>query len=506
MRTEQRVEEPTQLGNVVIVGGGSAGCVIAGRLSADPRRRVVLLEAGPDYGHYARGAWPPDILDAHADAMTSHSWGFPGGVAATRGRILGGCSSINGCGIVQGLAADYDAWSIADPAWSFETLQPYLRRARETIRTRLSREDDLEPWRQAFLIAAANSGVPQHSPFDEPMTAEGVGLVALNAVGSTRWNAAFAYVDPARARANLDIRSEVLVDRIAFEAGRVRGVSVIAAGSRITIPAAAVVLCAGTYASPAVLVRSGLGPHSDLTRLGIPVVRVLDGVGAGLRDHALVDVPFRARPALRERARAHLRSGRPAAQVLLKTSTPGTPWSLQLGPWHATSETCPTEPSDFCGIGVTITQPESIGRVIVRSADPAVLPVIEHNFLGDDDDRDAHTLLVGVGLARTLAAMDPIAGLADLESSHRQLVSSPDLLDWIRGCVQGNFHPIGTCRMGSRSDTMAVVDGTGAVHGINGLWLADASVFPRLPRANTHLTVLAVAERIAEHLDRVLRP
>jgi choline dehydrogenase len=398
---------------------------------------------------------------------------------------------------------DYDSWSAADRAWNFHALQPYLRRARAMVRTRVSREDDLEPWRAAFLSAASTKGFPRLDPYDGPMATEGVGLAALNVVGSTRWNTAFAYIDPARARNNLTIQPGVLVDRVVLHGGQVQGVAVIVDGVPMTIPAAAVVLCAGAYASPAALVRSGVGSQTDLARLGIPVARVLHGVGAGLRDHALVDVTFRARTTLLDRARAHLGKRRPAAQVLVKASTPGTQWSLQLGPWHATEEVSRTDPSDTCGIGVTITRPVSTGRVIVRSPDPAVLPTVEHGFVSDD--RDAHTLLLGVMLARTLAAAEPIAGLADLEESHRQFVSTPDLLDWIRDSVQGNFHPVGTCRMGPRSDPMAVVDGMGAVHGLEGLWVADASVFPMLPRANTHLTVLAVAERIAEHLTRALR-
>ena len=494
----------TQQYDTVIVGGGSAGCVLANRLSADPSRRVIVLEAGPDYGPYAAGRWPADILDAHADSMTSHVWGFPGGVPATRGRILGGCSAINGCGIVQSLAEDYDAWSDADPSWSFAALEPYLLHARQSIRARPSRADDLEPWRHAFLTTAESAGFPRIDPYDGPEITHGVGLAAVNAVEAVRWNAAFAYIDPVRDRANLSIRAGALVDNVVVDGGRATGVNVVDAdGRRSLVCGQHVVLAAGTYATPAILVRSGIGPADTLRDLGIGAVRVLEGVGRGLRDHPIVDVLLRPSEALRQASRTYRLAQRPAGQVLLKAAAAaGDPWGLQLGPWYsiAASHDSTDAGSDLCGINVALTQPRSIGEVATTSPDPQVLPTVTHGFLTDPEGHDARALSAGVRLARDLAGIDPIASLARPDESHRWLESDEQLLGWLDGAVEGNFHPVGTCRMGNVDDPLAVVDGNGHVHGLEGLSIVDASIFPVLPRANPHLTVLAMAMRLGDHM------
>ena len=178
--------------DTVVVGAGSAGCVVAARLAADSRHRVALIEAGPDFGALDSGRWPASLLDASRDAMDSHGWGFPGGVSATRGKVIGGCSAINGCGILAGLDEDYDAWSEHAPGWSAASLAPYLVRAERAIGAQVSHIDELDPWRRRFYEGALEFGVAARPRFDIGGVGDVVGPIAMNVIGATRFNAAFA--------------------------------------------------------------------------------------------------------------------------------------------------------------------------------------------------------------------------------------------------------------------------------------------------------------------------
>jgi choline dehydrogenase len=488
--------------DTLVVGAGSAGCVAAARLAADPRHRVTLLEAGPDFGAQAAGQWPPALLDASQDAMDTCDWGFPGGVSATRGKVVGGCSAINGCGILAGLDEDYDAWSAHAPGWSAATLRPYLARAEQAIGARVAELGDLDPWRRRFYDAALELGAAARPRFDGQ--GDGVGPIAMNVAGTTRVNAAFAYLDPVRGRPNLEIVPDTLADRVVFDGRRAIGVEVRTPGGSRTLHARRVVICAGAYASPAILVRSGIGPPRTLAALGIEPRASLLGVAEGLRDHPLVDVPLLASAALRQRSSEHARGAPRIAQVLLREGRPGIPWELQLGPWS--TELTPADgerlPFGYCGITATLATPRSLGRVAISSRDPEQLPEIKHGFLSDRDGLDVARLAAGVERARALAATASISEVASLEPGHAALHGAA-LDEWIRREVGGNFHPVGTCRMGLPSDPMAVVDDGGRVIGVDGLRVIDASILPGLPRANTHLTVLAVAERLAEDLIRL---
>jgi choline dehydrogenase len=489
--------------DTVVVGAGSAGCVVAARLAADPRHRVTLVEAGPDFGPIDSGRWPAALLDATCDAMDSHGWGFPGGISATRGKVVGGCSAINGCGILAGLDQDYDAWSEHAPGWSTAALAPYLERAEIAIGAHVCDIEDLDPWRRRFYDGALELGAAVRPRFDRGGAGDGIGPIAMNVVGNMRFNAAFAYLDSVRRCPNLEIAADALADRVVFDGRRALGIEVIAPGGRRTIRARRVVICAGAYASPALLVRSGIGPPRLLADLGIELVSPLPGVAEGLRDHPLVDVPLLASTALRERSSEHARRAPAIAQVLLRQGRPSIPWELQLGPWSTDllGEDGELVPFGYCGITATLATPQSLGRVVISSRDPAVLPAVEHGFLTDRAGEDVARLAAGVALARELAATASISQVARLVPENAALEGAA-LNAWISSEVEGNFHPVGTCRMGTPRDPLAVVDGVGRVIGVDGLRVIDASILPGLPRANTHLTVLAVAERLAEDLQR----
>ena len=208
-------------------------------LSEDPDRSVCLIEAGPDYGPYAEGRWPADLLNAHELAVVSHDWCIEGGWPSWRAKVLGGCSAHNGCFVVWGPPADYDDWAqTGDPGWSHAALDPYRRRCEQTLRTRPSRVEDLEPFNRAGLDAAVELGLPLLEDFDDPQATEGAAPIKVNAVGAVRWNAAFAYLDPARGRPNLTIMPDTLVDRLHLEGSRVAGLFVRVDGRVVEVAAA----------------------------------------------------------------------------------------------------------------------------------------------------------------------------------------------------------------------------------------------------------------------------
>jgi choline dehydrogenase len=488
--------------DVVVVGDGSAGCVLAARLSEDPDRSVCLIEAGP----YAEGRWPADLLDANAYAV-SHDWGIQGGWPSWRAKVLGGCSAHNGCIVVWGPPADYNQWVQAgNSGWSHAALDPYRRRAEHAIRTRPSSVEDLEPFNRAGLEGATELGLPLLEDFDDPQATQGAAAIKVNAVGAVRWNAAFAYLDPARGRPNLTIMPNALVDRLHLEGSRVAGVLVRVNGQQVEVAADRVVVAAGAYGSPAVLLRSGVGPAEELAAASIEVRAELPGVGRNLVDHPTLVLWFRPTAGLLEATAAHYAADPARALSTIRARSQRCApdrWDLHIYLFVEESEL--DEPPFISGepfpvISVVALKPESRGRVRIRSTDPDAVPVVEHRFLTDPDGHDLSVLVDGVRLARRLVGTKAVSRLCEGE-----LAPGPDLDDgqlqaYARRWVGGVWHPVGTCRMGPETDADAVVDRNGCVHGFDNLFVADASVMPTIPRANTHLPVLAVAERIAEVL------
>ena len=459
--------------DVLVLGAGSAGCVLAGRLSADESRSVCLVEAGPDYGPYADGRWPDELLDPGGVPEThdwdpEESWYTP-----LRAKVIGGCSSHNACLVVWGTPADYDAWG---PGWTYAELEPHLRRAEETIAPGrfLFEPEGFSPWFAGVVAAGAERGLPMLEDFNDPSAVEGIGLGPFNIVDGVRWNASFAYVDPARSRPNLTVLADALVDRVLVEKGRATGV----ATDRGELTADTVVVAAGAYGSPALLLRSGIGPEAELRWLGIDVVEANDAVGAGLTDHPSVKLSFEgSETLLAETARA---APVPFANGAIKARTDGCEdgtWNLHLLP--VTSRT-----GERTHLTVVALQPRSRGVVRLRSADPTVSPKIDHGFLAEPEDTEL--LLGGLAVAHRLADTEPLRRLGrPVEMDDRERV---------RSTLGAIFHPVGTCAID------AVVDPDLRVRGVENLYVGDASVMPSIPRANTHLSVLAIAEKLAASL------
>ncbi|MGW0769145.1 GMC family oxidoreductase [Streptomyces sp. NPDC002676] len=484
--------------DVVVLGGGVAGCVLAARLSEDPDRSVCLVEAGPDYGPLQQ-EWPQKLLNARAlprdDVWERHTAFY-----RIRGRVLGGSSCINGAWNTWGSHTDHAEWTRAGgERWSAAALEPYRLRAVDRMGLRTGPDSELSTWASASLVAARELGyrdVDMGTP-GRP----GYGRPLLNAVGGLRFNAAFAYLDPAtRARPNLTILGGALVDRLVVREGHVRGVHVVLDGERTTLVADTYVLASGTFGSPAVLLRSGIGPAPHLKEIGVRCEADLPGVGANLSDQPGVFVPLSPTDDLNAALAAKEAEGDLyVSRMLVRAASeycPDGAWDLHLLPTAGPPLFGKLPPGQYeAGISAFLMKPVSRGHVRLRSADPLEPPEIDPAFLTDPDGRDVAVVRSGLRKVEELAAaLRPLAGPADGTPAHA--LSDTDL----RRRVGTYWHPVGTCAMGPADDPRAVVDGQGAVHGVADLRIADASVLPTVPAANTQLPVLAVAEMLADTL------
>lgn len=487
--------------DVLILGGGTAGCVLAARLSEDPGRDVCLVEGGPDYGPHGSGGWPRELLDVRGIAST-HDWTDADGSLQVA-RVIGGCSAHNLGFWVHPAREDWDEWAAAtgDDGWSADAIAPAIGRVEERMPLRLAAGDEIGPWLATMMEAAEEIGL--RSGADVNDLDEGVAPVPLNVDGTTRWNAAFAYLDEARDRPNLTIVERALVDRIRLEGDRATGAVVVMPAGESSIAASLVIVASGAYGSPAILLRSGIGPADELRRHGIEQRAELP-VGAHLRDH--MAVRFRLAPSESMQRRLdefEARADGFVVQGLLKGRSSRCPeglWDLHgvILAIPAADGGFPERGGHVLGLSASLVKPAWTGTVRLRGSDPGTLPEVTPHGLGTDPDMAC--VLDGLDLCRRL-----VEAPAARDGWTEQLAPDPALdEDALRHYCDGNalpyFHPVGTCAMGRPDDGVSTVDGSGRVHGIEGLRVADASIMPAIPRANTNMPTFVVAERIAELL------
>lgn len=502
----QRTRETSPTFDVVIVGGGSAGAVMAARLSENPARRVLLLEAGHSYApyDYPRLIADSDVLGANGNP--EFEWGYrtePGyashAIGAIRGKVLGGSSGVNGAVAIRARPEDFNRWDL--PGWGYQDLLPAFKKleTRHGLHDRAIHGDsgpfpvvqltldDITPMQRAFVAATRANGYDAIDDFDGP-SANGVGPYPMNIVNGVRVNTGMAYLDEkTRARDNLTLRSDTLVDRVIFDGQHAIGVR-LASGEEIH--AAEVILSAGTYGSAAVLMRSGIAPAQQSKRLGIPVVADLP-VGENLVDHPFYYNAYAARPDV-------IGSQSPVIGAKLWThSSQAEPGELDL---HITATHLFPHDQSPTGVGfvlaVALTRPQSTGRVWLESRDPAAAPHIDLNFLAQESDRVR--LLEGVKLARKIGQTAPLSTLI-----HSELAPAADsdeaILASMAATLDTYHHPTSSAPMGNAGEPKAVVDLQGRVHGVYGLRVVDASIFPDVPSVATNVTTIATAEHIARH-------
>lgn len=448
--------------DVLVLGAGAAGCALAGRLSEDADRTVCLVEAGPDYGPLSEGRWPADILDPCWLALESHLWerDDPEDRSQARARILGGCSAHNACVLLEGAPSDYE-WG---EGWSYEAFAPCLRRAYETLRGHVLADEELTPWHRAFREAGGADSI----------------VHPVNIVDGVRWHTGFAYVDPARGRANLTVLADTLVDRLLLDGGR--AVGAVAGGRELR--GDTVVVSASAYGSPAILLRSGIGPADELARHGIEQVADLP-VGEGLADHVGTGAAWE-----------------PTERLLRETAAHEAEHGLYMGQVTvaASSRSCPPGVRDIfvfpaLDVGPEISgaafamKPRSRGSVRLNAREPEAPLAIDHGFLRDE--RDVAVLAEAFERLRELAEAPEVRPYRTRELCPGAEVGAEE---HVRSSARGFFHPVGTCAIGS------VLDERCRVLGIESLHVVDASAIPEIPAANTNLTTVALAERAAEWL------
>jgi choline dehydrogenase len=529
----------------IVVGAGSAGCVLANRLSASPANRVILLEAG---GRDRNPLFRVPLMSGLLLRNRYANWCYDtepephlGGrrIFWPRGKVLGGSSTINGMVYTRGLASDYDCWAQAGlPEWSFDRVLPAFRRIERHHGgasdwhggdgpVPLTRPGTANPLFDAFIAAGREAGHPVTDDFNGPRP-EGFGRYDFTIHRGERWSAARAFLDPARARPNLGIVTGALLLRVLVENHRAVGVEVAIGREVRTIRATReVILSCGTVNSPQALMLSGIGDGEMLRRLGIPVVADIAAVGRNLQDHVLARVEHACTEpvTLHHMTRAD-RAALALARAMLFGSGPAASFPIEAGA-YLRSDPALDEPDlqsfflpglstatlrvpflpaarpahDGHGFFANVYQlrPESRGEILLRSPDPREAPAIRPNYLSSA--RDRQVLRQGVKMLRAVFAQKPFDRFRGAELSPGPGVATDAGIDaWIARTASTVFHPVGTCRMGA--DGASVVDGALRLRGIAGLRVADASVMPSLPSGNTHAPTMMVAEMAAEFILR----
>lgn len=493
--------------DTVVIGGGTAGAAVAARLVQGTSQTVLLIESGPDYGAFAEQRWPKQLLDARS-LPGGHDWGYINEASTgrprhplERARVMGGCSSHNGCAAIWGSRIDYDNWAaLGNPGWSADELLPFFKLANETLRVKRITTSEITPWQQACLETAPKIGIPQVVDLNDLDEDIGMSTSPVNIVDGVRWNTAFAYLDPLRGNDRLTIGGQMQVDRLRLEGNRVIALEVIGPDGPVTIEAGRVMVCAGTYGSPAILLRSGIGPDSELRAFGIETKFDL-AVGKNLHDHPAVYLKYSGTPGLVTAMKDFAAQGGVlfSEQTIAKFRSKYCTSAYDLHLFPVGGQFMDTADDWEFLLPVANMIPLSRGSVQLTSTDPFTTLKIDTAYLNDPEGRDLAILWNGIEMVRDYARQAPLADWIGKEILPTVNYGIPED---VRRDNLHYYHAVGTCKMGPASDPTAVVDAHGKVYGVDNLYVADASIMPVVPRANTNIPALVVGERISAWLTQ----
>ena len=507
----------------IVLGAGSAGSIVATRLSEDSNRSVLLLEAGPDYPDFEK--LPDEVKFGYATAtdimVSDHNWQFEGKATETappmlvpRGKVTGGSSAINGQVFLRGVPEDYDSWAAkGNDQWSFQNVMQYLRMVESDtdfgggdfhnsdgpIIVHRFKPETMLSEQTAFYNACRAAGIPD-SPDHNAPDASGVGPCPVNNPNGIRWSTALGYLDMARHRLNLTIKANCTVHRILFDGKRAIGVEVESGGETFTAEAEEIILSSGAIGSPQILMLSGVGPAGQLQALGIPVVHDLPGGGQNMRDHPMVYVTFRTK-------KDHPMDGfAPRVQMALRYTAPDSDLRNDI---QVLMQSFATGKVNLGGdrmepLGIRMLAILNLavgsGELRLTSADPSVQPFLDYRYFEDEFDR--RRMREAIRLCVKLGQDEGFKDIVEdrIEPTDAELASDDALDVFMRREVTTGQHISCTCKMGPSDDPMSVVDQYGKVHGLQNLRVVDASIMPDCVRANTNVTTMMIGEHIADFI------